>query len=236
MKGYSVGQIEDCAYARVEGVNASYRDLGAVCASIMNLDSEIAANYLALVQEGLVPVYFGKHNKKMGHRRELGGKKGRYPQKAAGIVLKLLKSAVANASVKGITGTFVISAMANKKDVYPRMSSKGRLVRSNLETARVEIVLGSTSLSSEKTTKETTKGNKKGEAVEKGKKSDKSSEKKETSKNEKTEAKDPHDNIKIEQKTSEHKHEMEKITEHEKKHEDSKPHHHGEYKKDTKNR
>ena len=232
MKGYSVGQIEDCAYARVEGVNASYRDLGAVCASIMNLDSEVAANYLALVQEGLVPVYFGKHNKKMGHRRELGGKKGRYPQKAAGIVLKLLKSAVANASVKGITGTFVISAMANKKDVYPRMSSKGRLVRSNLETARVEIVLGSTAVSSEKTTKET-KENKK---EEKGKKAEKTGEKKEALKNDKTEAKDPHDNIKAEQKTSEHKHEMEKITEHEKKHEDSKPHHHGEYKKDTKNR
>jgi hypothetical protein len=78
----------------------------------------------------------------MGHRRELGGQKGRWPAKEAGIVLDCLKSAIANAKEKGLSEELIVMhACANKKAINMRYASKGRRNVSKLETARVEIVL-----------------------------------------------------------------------------------------------
>ncbi|MBI5223634.1 50S ribosomal protein L22 [Candidatus Micrarchaeota archaeon] len=143
MKGYSL-DLENGAKARVEGVNASYKDLAAVCGVIRNKRATWAMTFLERASLGEIPVLFRKHNKNLGHRRELGGRMGRYPEKAAGIVLKVLKSALANATVKGMdvnSNLTVAHASANKKMTYPRMAPKGRTARSNLETARVEIIL-----------------------------------------------------------------------------------------------
>lgn len=143
MKGYSLQKIpENCAKARLEGVNASYKELAEVCGRIQNKKSEWAVAFLQQVSEGEIPVLFKRHNKNMGHRRELGGKKGRYPQKAAKFVLKTLQSAIANGRTLGLGDIFTImSASANKKEIYPRLAPKGRQARSFLETARIEIVL-----------------------------------------------------------------------------------------------
>lgn len=143
MKGYSLQKIpENCAKARLEGVNASYKELAEVCGRIQNKKSEWAVEFLQQVSEGEIPVLFKRHNKNMGHRRELGGKKGRYPQKAAKFVLKTLQSAIANGRTLGLGDVFTImSASANKKEIYPRLAPKGRQARSFLETARIEIVL-----------------------------------------------------------------------------------------------
>jgi ribosomal protein L22 len=142
MKGYSSKIPENCASARLEGVNASYKDLAEVCGRIKNKKSSWAVSFLESAAKGEVPVLFRSRNKRLGHRRELRGRKGRYPKKAAGIVLKVLQSAMANGRVKGLGEDFkVLVASANKKDVYPRLASKGRWSRSNLETSRVEIIL-----------------------------------------------------------------------------------------------
>ncbi|MFH1784798.1 MAG: 50S ribosomal protein L22 [Candidatus Micrarchaeota archaeon] len=142
MKGYSVSVPENCAKARLEGVNASYKQLSEVCGRIRNKKTDWAVNFLQQVADGELPVLFKRHNKRMGHRRELGGKKGRYPKKAAHFVLKTLQSAIANGKVLGLGDVYtILSASANKKEIYPRMASKGRQARSFLETARIEIVL-----------------------------------------------------------------------------------------------
>ena len=142
MKGYTHAPDEKCAYARLEGVNASYKDLSEVCGVIRRKSAEWAVSFLQKAAKGEVPVRYRRHNKKLAHRRELGGKKGRYPQKAAKIVLKVLKSALANGINKGLGEKYVVrSAVANKKHIYPRVAPKGRWARSYLETARVEIVL-----------------------------------------------------------------------------------------------
>ena len=96
MKGYSCEIPERCARARLEDVNASYKDLSEVCGVVRNKKTDWAIEFLDKASRGEVPVLFRRHNTKFGHRRELGGRKGRYPQKAAGLVLKAIKSAIAN--------------------------------------------------------------------------------------------------------------------------------------------
>ena len=143
MKGYSLNFDKDgSAFARLEGVNASFKDLSAVCGNIRRKETDWVIEFLEKASKGEIPVRYRKHNKKLGHRRELGGKKGRYPKKAAKIILKVLKSAIANGLQKGLGETYrVFHASATKKQIYPRMAPKGRQARSYLETARVEIVL-----------------------------------------------------------------------------------------------
>jgi len=143
MRGYSTEFVpEEFASARLEGVDASYKDLSEVCGRIRRKDAGWAKTFLERAAAGEIPVLFKRHNKKLGHRRELGGKKGRYPWKAAKIVLKVLNSAVANGFAKGLGEGYVIfCAAANKKFTYPRMAPKGRTARSCYELARVEIVL-----------------------------------------------------------------------------------------------
>ncbi len=142
MKGYSQHYGENCASARLEGVDASYKDLAQVCGNIRSKKTDAAIAFLEKAATGEVPVYYKSHNKKLGHRRELGGKKGRYPKKAAAIVLKVLRSAIANGDVKGIGSDLVVRhASANKKMTLPRIAPKGRWARSNFETSRVEIIV-----------------------------------------------------------------------------------------------
>ena len=130
------------ASARVEDVNASFKDLAEVCGRIRNKSTDWAVDFLEKAAKGEVPVMYKRHNKKLGHRKELGGKKGRYPKKAAKIVLNVLKSAIANAIQKSMSTDLIIKhSSANKKHGYGRMASKGGQMRSDLETARVEIVL-----------------------------------------------------------------------------------------------
>lgn len=142
MKGYTSDIPDNCARARLEGVNASYKDLAQVCGSIRSKRSDWAISFLEKAAEGEAAVYFKGHNKRLAHRRELGGRKGRYPKKAARIVLKLLKSAIANGRTLGLGESYtVLAANANKKHIYPRIAAKGRWARANLETSRVEIIL-----------------------------------------------------------------------------------------------
>ena len=142
MKGYSAEIKENCAGARLEGVDASYKDLCQVCGRIRSKDAVWAMDFLDKASRAEIPVLYKRHNKKLGHRRELGGKKGRYPKKAAGIVLKVLKSALANAMVKGFGEEYdVTTATANKKHAYPRLQPKGRRGRSYYVLSRVEIIV-----------------------------------------------------------------------------------------------
>jgi len=137
---------DNFARARAEDVNASFKDLGAVCDAVRGMNVIDAINYLNDVVNEIVPVYYKKHNKGMGHRRQLGGRKGRWPMKEAKIVMKLIMSAVANASAKGlIEEDLVITHIAaNKQHIYARMAPRGRQRRSFYETAFVEVVVEET--------------------------------------------------------------------------------------------
>lgn len=141
-KGYESPEL---AKAQQYNIDASYKDLCAVCSNIHGMDAMIATTYLEKAARQEIPVEYRRWAKHLGHRRELGGRRGRYPQKAARYVLQVLKNAIANANAKGLIAPAVIHASANKQMVYPRMQPKGRRVRSNYVTARVEIILKSSS-------------------------------------------------------------------------------------------
>ena len=142
--GYQVKEGEDLAKAQLYNIDASFKDMSAVCDNIRGMDSEVAVSYLEKAAKGELAVAFRRWNKKLGHRRELGGKKGRYPKKAAKYVLQVLRNAIANGSSKGLGGMQIVHASSTRQAVYPRMASKGRQMRSNYVTSRVEIVLKAT--------------------------------------------------------------------------------------------
>ncbi|MCX8200223.1 MAG: 50S ribosomal protein L22 [Candidatus Micrarchaeota archaeon] len=137
---------ENYAYAQQYNLDASYKDLCEVCKSIKHKPVAKAMELLSKAEKMEVPILYTSHNKKLGHRRELGGKKGRYPVKAVRIVKKVLQNAINNAKVCQLEEDTlsVVHAAANKQSIYPRLSPKGRRMRMNYETARVEIVVRGT--------------------------------------------------------------------------------------------
>jgi len=136
------GKEGDFARARVEGVDASIKDLVEVCGNVRGRPVDKAIKFLEEAADGKRPILYRSNNKRLGHRRELGGKKGRYPQKSARIVLGVLLSALGNAQHKGLSEELIIThACANKLAKFMRYSSKGRRNASVLRTARVEIIL-----------------------------------------------------------------------------------------------
>ncbi len=134
---------EKIAKARVEEVNASFKELSEVCRNIKGMRVLDALDFLDAVIKGEKPIRFYRHNKKMGHRKELNGQKGRYPKKAAKIVKKLLFSALSNARMKNLGDDLlvILHAAANKKRRYARLQPKGLRRRHDYELSRVEIIL-----------------------------------------------------------------------------------------------
>lgn len=145
---------KEIVFAHTKDINASFKDLCAVCDSIRYKPVPSAIRLLdSVINEGRA-VEFRRHNKYMGSRHELGGKKGRYPIKCARILRKVVVNAYANAKNKGQDpeSMYVVHASANKTQEIPRMPSKGvRAVggsrpsvrRSNIEFAKIEIGIAS---------------------------------------------------------------------------------------------
>jgi large subunit ribosomal protein L22 len=151
---YSYNQNKDgVVFANAKDLNASFKDLGAVCAQIRYMPVPLALDLLGKVGSYEMPIEYRKHNKHMGSRHELGGKKGRWPGKCARIVLKALNNAAANAKNKGLDPDqmYVVHAAANKTFIAMRYPPKGTLFpikglmgytparRSDLEFSRVEL-------------------------------------------------------------------------------------------------
>lgn len=139
-------------FAGTNSRNASFKDLGAVCTAIRYKDVNSALQILDSVINKNMPILYRRHNKHVGARHELQGKKGRYPKKCAKIVNSVLQNASSMAESKGYdpTNMFVVHASANKTQIVPRQPSKGILFhsgfggyasarRSNIELAKVEI-------------------------------------------------------------------------------------------------
>ncbi len=143
-------------FANAKDLNASYKDLGAVCDSIRykSIDAALAALDRVIVDNK--PILYRKHNINMGSRHELGGRKGRTPIKCAILVRKVLVNAAANAANKQMNpdAMYVVHAAANKTIIARRFPSKGSLYvtggpsgqvparHSDIEFSRIEIGVG----------------------------------------------------------------------------------------------
>ncbi len=146
---------EGVIFAGVKDINASFKDLCNVCDSIRYKSVASATLMLEQVEAGKLAILYRRHNRYMGDRHELGGKKGRWPKKCAGLVRKVLVNATANARNMGEEpdDMIVVHAAANKTTTVPRRPPKGiRYVRtggygyvptrrSDMELAKIEIGL-----------------------------------------------------------------------------------------------
>ena len=146
---------DDFSRAISHDVNASYKDLGAVCDAIRYKRASEAVAILEGVISQEHPIAYLRHNKHMGSRHEIGGRKGGYPKRAASEVMKTLVNAMANAGNKGRSGAdqYVVAASANKTRIERRYPSKGSIAwgrgmygmsainHSDIEYAKIEIVL-----------------------------------------------------------------------------------------------
>ncbi len=139
-------------FSGAKDLNASFKDLGAICDFVRYKNAEDAVETLAKVVHENAAVPYRNHNKGMGSRHELGGRKGRYPKKCAAIVMKVISMAISNAKNKGLDtdGLYIVHASANKTQIYRRTPSKGMLYHSDsygfaamrhsdVEFAKVEI-------------------------------------------------------------------------------------------------
>ena len=160
MAKYSFNQNpKDVVFASMSGIEASFKDLSAVCDSIRYKNVDKALDSLDAVANGEMPILYRKYNTHMGSRHQLHGKKGRFPEKCAALVRKVLVNAKANAGNKGMAAEdlYVVHASANKTIIIPRFPSKGIISishgygysatrHSDMELARIEIGVGSAAI------------------------------------------------------------------------------------------
>ena len=130
------------AKASIENVDVSYKDLVEIARYIKYKSVDQAESILKKVILGEMFIPYRTYNRKLGHRK--GGVKGRYPKKGAKIMLKLLKSCMANARQLGmnVDKLKIINIAANKSRIYYRIQPKGKPYRHRYVLARAEIILG----------------------------------------------------------------------------------------------
>jgi len=142
--GYSTDIDGARAYGR--NINVSWKKANQVCAAIRGMFVEKAIKYLddVIAKKQYVP--FKKYNTGCGHRP--GGVIGKYPEKAAKAVKKVLLNAKNNAEQKGfdISRTKIVHATAYKGISAPAIRSKGprnpyRWASIEREYTNIEIVV-----------------------------------------------------------------------------------------------
>ncbi len=150
---FKVKDEREVARAQAYDMDASYKDLSNVLAAIKGKTVGKAEAVLNDCIKMKKAIPYRKFNKHLGHRGELGGRKGRYPRKEAKIALTLLKSAEGNANFKGLDASVLIvrQAAAYKQNVMRRyrqhfgssitLGYGKQAIWANYETCRAEIVL-----------------------------------------------------------------------------------------------
>lgn len=147
-------QSGDVALAQRYDINVSYKDLGAVCEAVRYMQTTAALHLLEKVMRMETAIEFRRHNKHMGSRHELGGRKGKYPRKASNEVRLVILNAMANAGNNGNLDAekmYIIHATSNKTQIQRRSPSKGSIAwgrgmygrsainHSDIEYAKIEI-------------------------------------------------------------------------------------------------
>lgn len=103
--GYSITDLDPEVTVKASGreLRVSPKAAREVCAAIKGMTLDEAKEFLEQVIAKRKPVPFRRYKKKIPHRRDIQGfYAGRYPVKAARMILEILESAEANAIYKGL--------------------------------------------------------------------------------------------------------------------------------------
>jgi large subunit ribosomal protein L22 len=135
------------AKAMAHELNVSPKHCIEILREIRGKKLSVAKTYLEDVIAKKKSVPFKRFNRNVGHKRHQSGwDAGRYPVKACGEILTVIKNAEANAEYKGLDtdNMRVIHAASKRGRVTHGMMPRamGRATDWNIETVTVEVVLG----------------------------------------------------------------------------------------------
>ena len=114
-----------------------------ICGMIRGMKVDKAIQALEEVIALKRPVPLKRYNKRVSHKQGVGP--GRYPEKAATAILKVIQSAVANAEYKGldvdsmVLRTITVSRGRTIPGHMPR--AHGRATQWNQETVNLEVII-----------------------------------------------------------------------------------------------
>lgn len=143
---YSYKPQDETKAVRAMGyeIPISFKHAMEICRVIRGKKVPQAISFLEGVVQLRVPVPFRKHKKKVAHKNIPGWYAGRYPQKAANEILKVLKNLKANAEYKGLNAEelIIVHAQAKKGRAIVRYVPRafGRAVPKRKQLTTVEFV------------------------------------------------------------------------------------------------
>ena len=146
---------KEIVFASTSDLNASFKDLCAVCDAVRYKAVPNAIATLDSVIGDGKPIEYRRHNRYMGSRHELDGKKGRYPMKCAAMVQEGHNQCIGEREEQGRGSGFNVCGprMCEQDLRVPRSPPKGirsvrtggygytPMRRSNLAFAKIEIGL-----------------------------------------------------------------------------------------------
>ncbi len=137
---------EKTARAQGDELHISPRHCVEICRALRGRPITEAKTYLEAIINKKQAVPFKRHNSGVGHRTGMTGwDAGRYPQKAAREILKVLKHAEANAEYKGLDADqmrVLYSLARSGRTIQGRMPrAMGRATAKNTETVIIEMTL-----------------------------------------------------------------------------------------------
>tara|TARA_Y100001001_G_scaffold146273_1_gene153592 strand:- start:67 stop:531 length:465 start_codon:yes stop_codon:yes gene_type:complete len=130
--------------AAIREKTISHKHAREIAVAIKGLSLEKARDYLLSVTELKRSIPFRRYKNQVGHRSDPGTMSGRYPQKAATEILKLLDNLESNAEYKGIDldRLKIINATVHKGRLMKRFTPRamGRASPKNNAFTHVELV------------------------------------------------------------------------------------------------
>jgi len=130
--------------AAIREKTISHKHAREIAVAIKGLSLEKARDYLLSVTELKRSIPFRRYKNQVGHRSDPGVMSGRYPQKAATEILKLLDNLESNAEYKGIDldRLRIINATVHKGRLLKRFIPRamGRATAKNNVFTHVELV------------------------------------------------------------------------------------------------
>jgi large subunit ribosomal protein L22 len=134
------------AKAMAYEINVSPKHCAEIFKHIKGMKASQAKTYLQNVIDKKESVPFKRYARNVGHKRyQSGWGAGRYPAKASGEIIKLIKHCEANAEYKGLDSENmkIIHGTSKKgrviQGIMPR--AMGRATPWNIETVTIEVVL-----------------------------------------------------------------------------------------------
>ncbi|HMF33665.1 MAG TPA: 50S ribosomal protein L22 [Candidatus Lokiarchaeia archaeon] len=131
--GYSVWGLDKDRTAIGSGrdMRISTKHAREICNTIKGMKLERAKEYLENVALLKASVPFRRHNKKMAHRHGMGGlfkwHSGRFPEKAARMILQVVQNTESNAEYKGLD--------TERCRIIHAAAQKGRTIKKYIERA-----------------------------------------------------------------------------------------------------